>query len=415
MSEQLSVRDENYRLPIRVANALAGLAEKLGLPLGTVESASILRAAARHTGFSDFGPDAFQEPLDYLCEAVHNTEFTPLARVIMRQSFIRAASNRLHLQQFLKTHPEVRDRKTGRPVFVLGFPRTGTTVLQNLLQLHPKRRALQLWELVAPVPVENTEADKNKRIRAAKGMTAAANWIAPEQAQIHYIDAFTVEECWPLFANSFRVMNYDLQSGLSGYGDWLMQADMVQAYEEYRQYLQVLEFQKPADHMVLKCPEHLWFIDALLEVFPDACIVWSHRDPVPTIASYCSLISMQWRTLYGGFDPHVLGNHITNRFHQGVERAMASRQTADPKRFFDVNFHNLVQDQAGTVREICEYFDLDYGDGMDESIQHWLHNGRADHRGAHKYSTERYGINVDEVHARFADYIHTFKVDIKSA
>ena len=179
MSEQLSVRDENYRLPIRVANALAGLAEKLGLPLGTVESASILRAAARHTGFSDFGADAFREPLEYLCETVHNTEFTPLARIIMRQSFIRAASNRLHLQQFLKRNPQVRDRKMERPVFVLGFPRTGTTVLQNLLQLHPKRRALQLWELVAPVPVENTEADKNKRIRAAKGMTAAANWIAP--------------------------------------------------------------------------------------------------------------------------------------------------------------------------------------------------------------------------------------------
>jgi hypothetical protein len=252
-------------------------------------------------------------------------------------------------------------------------------------------------------------------MRNADIMLKAAYLIAPEQKQVHFIDASTYEECWPLMANTFNVMNYDLQSGLKGYGDYLMKRDMSPSYQEYREMLQLNSWRNGGGDLVLKCPEHLWFIDALLEVFPDACIVWTHRDPVPTIASYCSLISMQWRTLYGSFDPHELGAHITQRFHEGTQRAIAQRAKADPKRFFDVNFHNLVNDQAGTVREICAYFDLDYGEGMDDKIQGWLGSGRDDHKGAHKYSIERYGIDTAKVYERYADYISAFGVKVQAA
>ena len=191
---------------------------------------------------------------------------------------------------------------------------------------------------------------------------------------------------------------------------------MVEPYQEYRQFLQLATWRSPGQ-LVLKCPEHLWFLDALLEVFPDACIVWTHRDPAPTIASYCSLISMQWRTLYGGFDPHELGSHICERFQEGVERAMATRDRLnDDKRFFDVRFSDLVQDQRGTVQQICEHFDLDYGDHMDTAIDNWLTSPeRDDHRGAHKYSMDRYGIRPEAVHEQFCEYLDRFDVQVKAA
>ncbi len=414
---ELTVRDEEYRWPVRALNAAASVAETIGLPIGRCDAASIKRAAIRSAGHSDWGSEDFVEPMDCLTQLVStDPRFTPLARVIMRQTFLRALTNRLDYQAFIKRHPDVLDQQIKAPIFVLGFPRTGTTALQNLLCLDPRRRGLKLWELATPVPChENPTIDRRKRVNNADWMLWAADIIAPEQRKVHYMDTETYEECWPLFGNTFRVLNYDLQSGLTPYGQWLLDHDMRTAYAEYLDYLKLLMWRNPVDNLVLKCPEHLWFIDALLETFPDACIVWTHRDPVPTIASYCSLISMQWRTLYGGFDPHDLGDHITGRFHQGITRALEARKKANPERFFDVNFSNFVTDQAGTVRSICEYFHLPYRDGMDGEIATWLENDRADHRGAHKYSVERYGIDPAAVYEMYGDYIEAFSIKTKRA
>lgn len=411
---QLTVRNEEYRLPLRILNGLAQVAEWAGLPLGHCETDSILRAATKSVGEQDWGSDHFIEPLQTLCDSVANAKFTPMARVIMRQSFIRAVSNRLDLQKQLRNNPAITQHNIKRPIFVLGFPRTGTTVLQNLLTLEQSRLGLRFWELVLPVPWSDDPAtDERKRVAAARRIIQAAYVVAPEQREIHHIDTHTYEECWPLFANTFCVMNYDLQSGLKPYGEYLLGCDMVQPYREYKQFLQMATWRKPGQ-LVLKCPEHLWFLDSLLEVFPDACIIWTHRDPAPTIASYCSLISMQWRTLYGSFDPQELGQHISGRFKEGVERAMVTRERLQQEdRFFDVRFSDLVQDQRGTVKKICQHFDLDYGDHMDGAIEEWLTSPeRGDHRGAHKYSMDRYGISPEAVHEQFRSYLDRFEVPV---
>ncbi len=413
---QLTVKHEEYTWPLKVLNGVAGIAETMGLPIGRCEVQSILDSVRRATGHQDWGDDAFIQPLELLCDTVQRAGFTPLARIVMRQSFTRAVSNRLELQAIIARHPEIRERRIERPVFVLGFPRTGTTVLQNLLCLHPERRGLQFWELVTPVPsADDPVKDRASRLRNARMMLKAAYLIAPDQEHVHRIGPETYEECWPLFCNTFCVMNYDLQSGLAGYGKYLYERDMVGPYREYKEFLQLNAWRNDTTNLVLKCPEHLWFLDALLEVFPDACIVWTHRDPLPTIASYCSLISVQWRTLYGKIDPRIIGAHISTRFLEGTQRAMAARAKADPKRFFDVNFHNLVQDQAGTVREICSYFDLPYRDGMDAQVAAWLESDRDDHKDAHKYSIQRYGLDAEDIHARYADYIQMFDVKVKGA
>ncbi len=416
MAPKLTVEDEHYRWPIRLLDIAAGAASTVGLPIGRVDKESILQSARKSTGLDDFGDPFYEEGLDKLIDAAGAAGLTNLAGVVLRQSFIRAAQNRLWMEEHLKKNPHILDIEVKRPIFVLGFPRTGTTVLQNLLSLDDNRRALKFWELITPVPLDlPPKRDEFVRKRAAQRMLNAAGVIAPEMQKIHYMDAMTNEECWPLMANAFTVLNYDMQSGLRDYGQWMMQRDMVDSYREYKRYLQLLLSQRPAEQLVLKCPEHLWFVDALLEVFPDACIVWTHRDPVPTIASYCSLISMQWRTLYGRFNPHDLGAHISGRFLEGVQRAMHVRQQSDPKRFFDVNFHNLVADYTGTVREISEYFDLPFAEDGPARIDGYLANKREDAKGAHKYSVDRYGVDVDDVHARYADYIASFSVSVKAA
>jgi hypothetical protein len=411
-----TVSQLEYSTRLRFANALAWAGEALGFPLSRLDVESILDAARRQTGLHDFGSDAFLTPMQKVIDAVHaKPEFTSLARVILRQSWIRAVSNRLQIEDWVARHPKVLDRTVERPIFVLGFPRTGTTLLQNLLAQGRGRRGLPFWELALPVPVtEDPAADRESRRGTAKMMLSAAYQAAPEMGAVHFVDVDTLEECWPLFANSFAVMNWELQSGLEQYGDWLMSDwDMRQPYAEYARYLKVLLDRNPADQLVLKCPEHLWFVDALLDTFPDACVVWTHRDPYDTIASYCSLMSLQWRTLFGKIDRPAIGEFMERRLLVGIERALEVRTRRDPARFFDVKFEDLVADPAGTIRRMSAHFDLPVEPDHDQQVASYLGKKRQDERGQHKYDGRLYGLDRKRVHEKYRNYIDTIGVAVK--
>lgn len=412
-----TVSNLHYNTILKMANAVARATEVLGLPLGRLEQESILDAARRQTGLNDWGDDSFLVPMNKVVAAVEaRGRFTPLAKVILRQSWIRAVCNRLWVKDWTDQHPEVTQTKVSRPIFVLGFPRTGTTLLQNLLAQQPGRRGLPFWEVSTPVPVhEDRDIDRETRQRTARMMLQAAYQAAPEMSAVHYVDVDTLEECWPLFANSFGVMNWELQSGLDKYGDWLMNDwDMRTSYADYKQHLQVLLHQNPAEQLVLKCPEHLWFVDALLDVFPDACIVWTHRDPYDTIASYCSLMSLQWRTLFGKIDRLEIGEFMQRRMLVGIERAMDARTRHDPARFFDVRFEELVANPTDVVRRMSTHFDLPVAPDLDDQIAGYLGRKRADERGSHKYDGRLYGLDRGAVHAQYADYIRAFGINVRS-
>ncbi|MCB9675630.1 MAG: sulfotransferase [Alphaproteobacteria bacterium] len=406
---QVTVAKTDYNFAFRTANFFAGAAERIGLAPQVLDRDEVLAAARRRTGLDDFGDDAFLEPMAHIIDAANGAGLSPLARVIVRQAYVEASSTRLKLTQLRRDDPTLDQTRIERPIFVVGFPRTGTTVLQNLLSLDPDRRALEFWELTRPMPeLDDPVADAQRRLRTTEQMLAVAYIASPEMKAVHEIKSTTPEECWPLFCPSFAVMNWDLGSGLSQYGDWLMGWDMAIAYREYKQLLQLLVRQRPADHLVLKCPEHLWFLDALLTVFPDACIAWTHRDPYKSIASYCSLISMQWRTMYGSFDPADVGRHIEERFLVGVDRAMAVRDRVGDGRFFDVNFSALVKDEQAVLDGFTSKFDLRRCDP--DAVSDYLATKRGDARGQHKYDGGMYGLDADRIRERFAHYVQRFDI-----
>jgi hypothetical protein len=393
-------------------NAAAAAMNGLGLPFGRLEETSLLDAAQRITGLHDFGGGHFMEPMRHLLADVEEQQVNALARFSTRDIAISALTNRLRLTEAFKQDPALNDWPIDRPVFILGFPRTGTTLLQNLLTLDPHRRALPFWEICNPVP---WHADQDKdiaaRIRAVNKKLAVAYYVVPEMEFVHEIRAESLEECWPLLANSFTVMNWDMASRWTNYGEWLLGYDMVPAYQEYKQCLQVIAQRTPESGFVLKCPDHLWFVEALLEVFPDACIVWTHRDPVDSIASYCSLISLNWRLLYGRYDPVEIGAHITERFMQGIQRAMAVRERVGADRFYDADFVSLVQDPIAVVADITRHFGL--ADIPEPAMDKYMQTKRADARGKHIYSIARYGLDPDRIHEVYRDYIDRCEIPIR--
>lgn len=413
MDRQYTVNRLEIAPTLKLVNAAVGIAGWLGVPFGKLDVDSVLRAAQRKTGLQDFGDDAFIPLMRRLFRYADAGRVTRLGEIALRQTAFASVSNRLRIEDYIQRHPEVEDIPIERPIFIVGFPRTGTTLLQNLLSLDEGHRSLKFWELYNPVPVhDDPEVDRKKRIRKAKEVLAVAKTVAPEMPVVHDIKADTAEEDWFLMCNTFAVMNNDLANGLVRWGDYLMRHDMTGPYREFRRMLQVLAHWHPTGRFVLKCPEHLWFMDALFEVFPDACIVWPHRDPVSCIASYSSMISLTRRAWFGRIHAEYIGEHVTDRFLGGVTRGMATRDRVGEERFFDTRFEQLTRDPVQAVRDIKAHFDIPHGDEEDRAVRHYLAQPREDKPGRHVYSAAQWGLEVKEIYGRFEPYTDRFGIRV---
>ncbi|MGC6492716.1 MAG: sulfotransferase family protein [Myxococcota bacterium] len=412
--DALTVQRLTYPPHIQALNGLCWVAEQLGLGLGRLDQQSILDAARRKTGLEDWGSDDFLEPMSVLIEDAKRQPLTAMARVFLRTTFVKAVCNRLRIQAARKANPLDCSRPIHRPVFILGFPRSGTTLLQNLLALEDGRRGLQFWELTTPYPVlADRERDRARRVTIAERFVNVGYLVAPEMGDVHTITATSYEECWPLFTNSFSVLNFDMQTRLPTYGDHLRSTDMTPAYQYYREQLQLLQGTGD-DQLLLKCPEHLWFIDALLAVFPDACIVWTHRNPVQSVASYCSLMTLPRRMLLGKVDPAAVGEDLGTKFVTGVERAMAARDRAEAAgrghQFYDVNFRDLVADPEQVVLDICRHFEFEVSDAFPDRMKAYLAQDRQDERGRHVYSGKMFHLDEEKLAERFSAYTKRFGI-----
>lgn len=413
MDRQYTVNRLEIAPTLKLVNAAVGIAGWLGLPFGKLDVDSVLRTAQRKTGLQDWGDEAFISLMRRLFRYADAGRVTRLGEIALRQTAFASVSNRLRIEDYIQRHPDVEDIPIERPIFIVGFPRTGTTLLQNLLSLEEGNRSLKFWELYNPVPVhDDPEVDRKKRIRKAKEVLAVAKTVAPEMPVVHDIKADTAEEDWFLMCNTFAVMNNDLANGLVRWGDYLMRHDMTGPYREFRRMLQVLAHWHPTGRFVLKCPEHLWFLDALLEVFPDACIVWPHRDPVSCIASYSSMISLTRRAWFGRIHSEYIGEHITDRFLSGVSQAMEVRERVGEEHFFDTQFDQLTRDPVQAVREIKAHFGMDHSDADDRAMRHYLAQPREDKPGQHVYSAAQWGLDVKEIYRRFEPYTDRFGIRV---
>jgi radical SAM superfamily enzyme YgiQ (UPF0313 family) len=403
-----TVRSHRSGPVLRAAELACGVADWAGAGWLDLRPEAVLAEATSRARGSDWGDERFIEPMERLLAELAAPPYTAFARFFCRQVAVRAVVQRIRLQRYQRQNPSISAIPIERPVFVLGFPRSGTTLLQNLLACEPTSRALPFWELTNPVPLHPDPGTdvRQRRARASLDLRLA-KLIAPEIDTVHATTADSNEECWGLLSNTFAVLNYDLADGAMAFGRWLLQEDVTWAYREYRLMLQGLLHQHPAQTLVLKCPEHLWFLDALLNVFPDACVVWTHRDPADCIASYCSMVSLARRAMFGRVDTAALGEHITSRFADGVVRAALARASA-PDRFLDVRFDDLVGDPLGAVRRIRGHFELPVSsEGMD-ACRTWLKQRRSDSPGRHRYDASSYSLDRAEIHTKFGEYMSRY-------
>ncbi|MDP1807843.1 MAG: sulfotransferase, partial [Acidimicrobiales bacterium] len=265
-------------------------------------------------------------------------------------------ANRLAITAWRRDHPEVAAGPVDGPIVIVGQPRTGTTILHDLLAQDPTLRAPLTWEVDRPVPPPDpVTRDSDPRIDEVEANISMTDVLIPGFTSFHPMGARLAQECVRITGSDFRSMIFPIQYRVPGYNQWLLhEADLAPAYRWHRRFLQHLQSQVPTERWLLKSPAHLWHLDDLAAEYPDAVIVQTHRDPLKVIASTSALATHLRRMTTDEPDITEIAAHYTEDVFLGLERGMDARARAviPAERIVDVHFLDFVADPIATVRQI---------------------------------------------------------------
>lgn len=371
----------------------------------TARAEALMVAAAERTGLDDFGHPSFRTGLEVLLDSLEaDGALNEIGRASADQTCAAALVNRLRVTDWCAHHPEVTAAPVEAPLFVIGLPRTGTTALSHLLAADPANRSLLGWEANDSVPPPTSDGYwDDPRFVAAREAPDMLAMINPEFKAIHHDPPDMPIECAVVLAQHFASLSLPTMFNIDGYLRWLLAADHTEAYRYHRQVLQVLQSGSPG-RWQLKSPVHLVDLDALDATYPDARFVVTHRDPVPIVASVCSLV----RSLTGTFSDADRTAYIAATWPSLVatlvDRQMAFRDRHDPSAFCDLPYEQLTSDPVGAVRTVYDRFGMELTADAEASFARHAEVHRQGRHGRHQYSLDDFGLSAGEIEERFADY-----------
>jgi hypothetical protein len=312
-----------------------------------------------------------------------------------------------------RRHPEIAAGAIRAPMFIVGLPRTGTTILHELLAQDPANRVPMTWEVMHPWPPPERESyETDPRIARVEQHFAGVDRLLPGFKAMHPMGAQLPQECVALTAHDFASMVFSTTHRIPGYQAWLERADMGWVYASHRRQLQYLQWRCPAERWVLKSPGHLWALDALVAEYPDAQIIQTHRDPLKVLASLTSLVTLLRSMASDRVDPFAIGIEWSARLAAGLERTMAVRERGLPReaQVFDLHFADLMRDEIGTVRRLYAHFGLALGAEAESRMRRFLADDPRDKHGAHHYTLAAAGLDPGLERRRYSAYQAHFAI-----
>lgn len=416
MATPSRIKTHVVRPVMRVANRIGNGLEACGIRTVDLSEETILRKACRKTGLTDFGDERFRIPLRSILESYENDpNLTLIGRVLAQKMMMHIVGNRLKIHHDLKKYPEILSDEIHRPLFVLGLPRTGTTLLYNLLAQDTGARPLLFWESMSPSPPPDPKTrERDPRIKSAEQAVARLNRALPHLSVIHEMNPRGPDECLGLLYNTFVTPFF--RGKLPSYRKWLYAIgddELTAAYQEYRTQLLILQWRVSGDHWVLKCPSHLFGLGALLAVFPDACVVQTHRDPAKAIPSLCSLSAALDSLSYHTVDPMEVGHRTVEIVAQLIKRSLKARAENISAKVFDVHYRDFTQHPVTTVKEIYEHFGYAYTPTLEKRLKAYLEANPKHKHGMHIYSLGEFGLDEEALRKRFSSYCDLFRIRLE--
>jgi hypothetical protein len=373
--------------------------------------------ASERAGLDDFGGDSWREGLSILVDSLEtHPGVTDSGREFCYGRYVDALWNRLRVTEYAARHPEVLAEKVEHPLFILGMPRTGTTVASYLLDQDPARRSLLHWEAGDSVPPASTRTLRSDPRCLAKKAELDALARAVEAAGAgmpHWEDADGPTECIFVQNQDFKALSWDAWMPDARYSDWLLRTDMRSAYQYQRAVLQILQSRAPGSWS-LKMPSHAVHIEALLAVFPDARLVWAHRDPFRATASLCSIwVQPKQQVLGGALDLHSLAPIAISQLREHVERPLRARERIGAQRFFDLHYAELMRDPIGQMQALYAWAGDVLTPETERRMQAWLERNPQDRFGPRPYSFEQFGLERADLEPVFEKYLSTFDIELE--
>jgi hypothetical protein len=328
---------------------------------------------------------------------------------VLHKAALRHLRNLCYLQAYVDAHPDTPRRGLPGAVVVTGLPRTGTTLLHNLLSLDPATRFLRLWEALHPVPPGPDGPSVEALQAQAEGWLDAFYRIVPEFRAIHPATPSGPEECDALLQNTFASQHFDDMFDAEEYSAWFATAPMAGEYEHYALQLRALSAASPpGTRWALKSPSHLGHLDALLDALPGCRVLVCHRDPRQAVASYASLIFAVRRPYTDEASPAVVGRQALQRASTAMRRALEVRDRAGGAPFVDVSYPELSRDPVATVQALYRQLGRSLDGEVEERMRQWVGENPRHKHGAHRYDLARFGLAEAEVDAAFAPYVERF-------
>lgn len=378
----------------------------------------VLDIAVKRCGLDDIESDAWREGLAIIIDELNSSPaFTPAGRDKILTDSVDVLVRRLQVNDYIKAHPEVLDTPVSKPLVVLGMPRTGTTVASYLLAQDPARRSLLHWECVHPIPPATTDSLRTDPRCLALMEQQQKILAAVRQAKIslpHWEDADGPTEDMFIHNQDFKGLSWDAFMATPRYSKWLFEeADMTSAYEYQKRFLQVLQSTAPGVWS-LKMPSHSVHIEALLKVFPDARLVWAHRDPYKATGSLANMWKLpKGIALHPDYvDLHAMGREAAYQMGVHVTNSLRARERIGDDRFFDMYYHEMMRDPIDVMRRLYDWAGDPLTSETENRMLGWLKEHPQDTYGVNTYSLDEYGLTVDELEPVFTEYLDKFDIEM---
>ena len=398
---------------VDAAGAAAGLLDR------RFNLQAMVRRAQRNTGLSDYGDVEFIEPLRHLLKACSDeSALTLVGRMATRWDVIRFLTNLLRMRDAEKQAPSITAEPIERPIFITGLPRSGTTFLHRLLLADPAHRAPLVWQTIYPYPEPGMASNgPDPRPGLVARQLRMFEKLAPDFRALHPLDADEPQECSEITAHVFRSLRFDTNYFIPSYRAW-MDADVdrhLPAYRFHKRFLQHLQHQdrvtRPPGQWVLKCPEHVFALRAIRAVYPDARLVFVHRDPLKVLVSQSRLTDVLRRPFSRKLDPVRIGRDESARWLDGTRRMIEIGDDAGlPDAVCHVHHIDLITDPVNTAENVYRHFGMrmsaDAVTGMEAFVRAKPNGGY----GAHHYDAGYYGLDEGRERDRFRPYMLRFGI-----